>query len=62
MFTGTNIEVAVKVLDFLNEANNKKSIKDRVDYREFYNDAINKEVNLGDHFEVWIRERERARV
>jgi hypothetical protein len=34
------------VLDVFNDANNLKRIKERVDYKEFYNDAINKEVNL----------------
>jgi len=39
-----------------------KPIRERVDYREFYNDAIDKEVNLSDHFDVWILEREKCKV
>ena len=60
-FSGKDIEIAVRVLDVFNDANNLKSIKERVDYKEFYNDAINKDVNLKDHFEQWIVERERCR-
>lgn len=62
IFTGQNIEIAVRVLDIFNDANNTKPLKHRIDYKEFYNDAINKEVNLNDHFEVWILEREKSRV
>jgi len=61
-FTGKDIEIAVRVLDVFNDANNLKPIKERVDYRAFYNDAINKEVNLKQHYETWILERERCRV
>lgn len=49
-------------MDVFNDANNKKPFKQRVDYREFYNDAINKDVNLDRDFELWIKERERARA
>ena len=61
MFDGKTIEVAVRVVDTFNEANNIKSFKERVEYKEFYNDAINKEVNLKDHYEQWVLERERCR-
>ena len=54
MFSGKDIEVAVRVLDVFNEANNLKALKERVDYKEFYNDAINKEVNLKDHYIMWV--------
>ena len=54
MFTGRDIETAVRVLDVFNEANNLKPFKERVDYKEFYNDAINKEVNLKDHYIMWV--------
>jgi hypothetical protein len=56
MFTGQDIETAMRVLDLFNEANNKKPLKQRVDYKEFYNDAINKELNLKEHYEMWIYE------
>lgn len=49
------------MIDVFNEANNKKAMKDRVEYKEFYNDAINKDTNLRDHFLIWIDERERCR-
>ena len=61
MFSGKDIEVAVRVSDVFNEANNLKLFKDRVEYKEFYNDAINKEVNLKDHYIMWVQERERCR-
>jgi hypothetical protein len=58
---GPDIEVSMRVLDILNEANDSKPISLRVDYKEFYNDAINKEINLRDHQDFWITEREKAR-
>jgi hypothetical protein len=36
----------VRVLDVFNDANNLKAVKERIKYKESYNDAINKEVNL----------------
>ena len=60
-FDARDIEIVVRVLDVFNEANNRRALKDRVDYREFYNDAINKDVNLKEHYEQWIVEREKCR-
>jgi hypothetical protein len=56
------IEELVRILDVFNDGNNKKPFKKRVEYKEFYNDAINKEVKLDHDFERWIKERERCRV
>ncbi len=56
-----NIEHAVRVLDIFNDANNKKQLKSRISYKDFHNDAINKEVNLKDHYILWIQEREKCR-
>lgn len=53
--------MAVRVLDVFNDANNLKPFKERLHYKEFYNDAINKDVNLKDHFDTWVIERERCR-
>ena len=61
VFDGKQIEIAVRVLDVLNEGNNLKAFKERVEYKEFYNDAINKEVNLKDHYIMWLKERELCR-
>lgn len=61
MFSGKSIEAAVRVVDAINEANNMKPVKERVDYKEFYNDAINKEVNLKDHYLMWVSERDRCK-
>ena len=49
----------MKVLDLFNKANNSKRVK--LDYKDFYNDAINKEVNLKQHFELWLTKREHKR-
>jgi len=48
------IEKAVKTLDVINEANNMYKRKFRIAYKEFHNDAINKEVNLRKHIRVWV--------
>lgn len=50
----SRIEKAVKTLDVLNEANNMFKRKSRIPYKEFHNDAINKEVNLRKHIRVWV--------
>lgn len=62
LFKASVIEIAVRVLDIFNEANNRKPLKERIPYKEFYNDAINKEVNLKDHLLTWIGEREKCRI
>lgn len=49
LFNANIIEIAVRVLDIFNEANNRRPLKQRIHYKEFYNDAINKEVNLKEH-------------
>ena len=60
-YTPRDIEVSVRVLDVFNEANNLKPLKQRVDYRDFNNDAINKEVSLKEHYVHWIEEREKCK-
>ncbi len=45
-FSAKNIEMAVKMLDILSLANDKKPHKERLPYKDFNNDAINNEVNL----------------
>lgn len=57
-----NIETAIRVIDVFHEANKKKRFRARLDYREFYNDAINKDVHLDSDFKRWIQERERCRA
>ena len=54
LFKNKSIEYTVRILDVFNEANNKKDIKHRIGYKDFHNDAINKEVNLKDHYVAWI--------
>lgn len=62
LISGRSIELAARVLDVFNEANQAMPIKERIDYKEFYNDAINREINLKEHFEQWIMDREKARA
>jgi hypothetical protein len=50
----------VKTLDILNEANNMFTRKFKISYKEFHNDAINKEVNLRHHIRVWADEKVRC--
>lgn len=54
------IENAIRSLDIMNDANEKRDHKHRIDFKEFYNDAINKEVKLTDHYLVWRMERDKA--
>lgn len=61
VINGKAIEYSVRVLDVFNQANNQLPIKERIDYKEFYNDAINKEINLADHYSQWIVDRHKAR-
>lgn len=44
VFEGKNIENALRVLDILNSANEARLLKYKIDYKEFYNDAINKDI------------------
>ena len=60
-FSPKVIEDSIRLLDIFNDANNQRNLKNRINYKEFYNDAVNKEVNLRDHFIMWIKEREHAR-
>ena len=61
LFKSENIKNCVIVLDVFNEANEQRDMKHKIDFKEFYNDAINKEVSLSDHIKLWLAERERAK-
>ena len=60
VFDTHQIENAIRSLDIMNDANEKRDQKHRIDFKEFYNDAINKEVKLTDHYLVWRMERDKA--
>jgi hypothetical protein len=60
-FESRSIEHALRVLDVFNAANEQRLLKYKIDYREFYNDAINKDVQLKDHIERWIVDTEKAK-
>lgn len=49
----------MRLLDLFNTANEQRLKK--IHYKEFYNDAINKEVSLKDHILMWIRDKEEAK-
>jgi hypothetical protein len=59
VFTGEHIENSVKVLDIFNSSNRDR--EDKIDYKDLYNDAINREINLKEHFYLWIQERQVAK-
>jgi hypothetical protein len=61
LFDSKSIENSLRVLDVFNKANENRILKCKIDYREFYNDAINKEVSLKDHILRWIEEKEKAK-
>ena len=61
LFKSESIKNCVLVLDIFNEANEKRDQKNKIDFKEFYNDAINKEVNLSDHIKLWVSERQKAK-
>jgi hypothetical protein len=61
MIDSRSIEHALRVLDLFNAANEQRLLKYKVDYKEFYNDAINKEVSLKDHIVRWIVDTEKAK-
>jgi len=62
VFDSRSIEHALRVLDIFNTANEVRILSHKVDYREFYNDAINKDVSLRDHIIRWLADREKARL
>jgi len=45
----------MKLLDIYNEGNQLKPEFERVNYTEFYNDGVNKEIDLKTEYEAWIR-------
>lgn len=54
-FTSENINNYIDALDVYNAANEMKPEGSRVKYTEFYNDGVNKEIELASHYEKWIR-------
>ena len=62
LYTSSIIENVVRVLDVFNEANEAKPLTERIDYKEFYNDAINKDVSLKEHFKLWIDSKAKAKA
>lgn len=51
----------MEILDVFNDANEKRELKYRIDFKEFYNDAINRDVHITDHLLVWNKERDNAK-
>eukprot|EP00343_Euplotes_focardii_P011051 CAMPEP_0205831612 /NCGR_PEP_ID=MMETSP0206-20130828/44536_1 /ASSEMBLY_ACC=CAM_ASM_000279 /TAXON_ID=36767 /ORGANISM="Euplotes focardii, Strain TN1" /LENGTH=281 /DNA_ID=CAMNT_0053136399 /DNA_START=648 /DNA_END=1490 /DNA_ORIENTATION=+ len=42
-------------IDLYSEGNNKNAKEEQIKYTEFYNDLINKEIELASHYEKWVR-------
>lgn len=61
IYSSEGIERCIKIIDVFNEANNLRELKEKIDYREFYNDAINSEVRLIDHIIIWVKEKEKSK-
>lgn len=47
-----DVKAAIRLLDVINEANRGN---EQVSYREFYNDAVNKEIDMREQFKQWFR-------
>ena len=62
VFDSKSIECSLRVLDIFNQANENRLIKNKIDYKEFYNDAINNDVHLKEHIKRWIKDKERAKL
>jgi hypothetical protein len=56
-----SFEQTIMVLDILQSGNKKKPYRERLDHKEFYNDAVNKDLDINKDFNLWIKERERCR-
>lgn len=61
IFDTESISKCITVIDIFNEANNLRDHKNKIDYKEFYNDAINSDVRLIDHILVWKKETEKCK-
>lgn len=60
-FDSRSIEYSMRILDIFNTANEHRITKNKIDYKEFYNDAINRDVSLKDHIVRWLHEKEKAK-
>ena len=54
-FNLDQLQNCIDTLDLYNIANSKKPANLRLSYTEFYNDGVNKELELKSHFERWKR-------
>lgn len=54
-FIDEKIAYATRMLGLLNDANELKQSAKRVDYQEFYNDAVNNIVDLRQDYRRWVR-------
>lgn len=63
-FINENVAYATRVLGILNDVNEMKHKlqKDKVDFQEFYNDAVNNIVNLRQDYMRWMRARRTHRM
>ncbi len=57
IYTSDLIKDAIELLDIFYNTNEDKRTTE-IDFREFYNDSINKEVNIQDHYDIWLELKE----
>jgi RAB protein geranylgeranyltransferase component A len=60
-FNTESIHNSVEALDIYNSSNEMKPEKHRLSYIEFYNDGVNKEIELSSQYEKWVRALEYCR-
>jgi len=53
-----DVVAAVHLLDILNSAN----VSEQVSYKEFYNDAVNKEMDMREQFKLWWRSKDESEM
>jgi len=54
-FTSENIHNSIDALDIYNTANELKPETERLNYIEFYNDGVNREIELATQYEKWVK-------
>lgn len=48
---------AIQVLDYFYKANLKRDEGNQLGYKEFYNESLNRDINLSDQYEGWIEQK-----
>lgn len=48
---------AIQVLDYFYKANQKRDESDQIAYKEFNNEALNRDINMQDQYADWIEQK-----